>query len=224
MKVSLVIPVFNEENYIDEMLFITKKALKEGIIDEALMVDDGSRDRTAEKVKASGLNMLSLPKNKGKAAAMMSGADHTTGEILLFLDADLKNFRLEHINLLIEPLKKNDELEMTIGRLIGANLVTFLGQTLTPQLSGQRAIRRKVFEKIQKVVDIEKSRFGIEVLILKFFKYYRFKYMYINLRGVSVVPKEQKEMFMKGFGYRLKMYKEILLTISMDIRKEKGKE
>src|SRR5512142_3576077 len=91
---SVVIPAYNEENGIAEIaarVLSVEPALKKVGVDqlELLVVDDGSRDRTAEVAAAlPGVSLIRHPKNKGYGAALKTGFSKACGELIGFLDAD----------------------------------------------------------------------------------------------------------------------------------------
>jgi glycosyltransferase involved in cell wall biosynthesis len=91
MKLSVIIPVYNEETTIQEIL---KQVRAVGLAYEIIIVDDGSTDRTRELLKAEetqpGTSVIYHDRNQGKGAAVRTGFDRATGEILLIQDADLE--------------------------------------------------------------------------------------------------------------------------------------
>ena len=93
MRLSIVVPAYNEEATIQRML----EALLREIPDvyEILVVDDGSKDRTAEITERmcaqhQQIQMIRQPQNMGKTAALRSGFAASTGEIVVVQDADLE--------------------------------------------------------------------------------------------------------------------------------------
>jgi glycosyltransferase involved in cell wall biosynthesis len=91
MKLSVIIPVYNEVQTIEEIL---KQVRAVGVVDELIIVDDGSTDGTREKLKAEenqpGTTVIYRKQNGGKGAAVRTGIDRATGDILLIQDADLE--------------------------------------------------------------------------------------------------------------------------------------
>jgi glycosyltransferase involved in cell wall biosynthesis len=91
MKLSVIIPVYNEEATIQEILTQVRSV---GLAYEIIVVDDGSTDRTRELLKAeenqSGTVVIYHDRNQGKGAAVRTGFDRATGDILLIQDADLE--------------------------------------------------------------------------------------------------------------------------------------
>ena len=95
--VSLIVPVFNEEEVIDQFLAaVTSIMRKAGIVHEFVFVDDGSRDTTAAILSArleAGLpgRLVGLSRNFGKEAALTAGLEHARGDVAVVLDADLQD-------------------------------------------------------------------------------------------------------------------------------------
>ena len=91
MKLSVIIPVYNEENTIQEIL---QQVRAVGLAHEIIIVDDGSTDRTRELLKAEetqpGTQVIYQAVNQGKGVAVRTGIDHATGDIILIQDADLE--------------------------------------------------------------------------------------------------------------------------------------
>ena len=95
--VSLIVPVFNEEEVIDQFLTVVSGVMNEAsIAHEFVFVDDGSRDATAAILSerfAAGLPgcLVGLSRNFGKEAALTAGLDHARGDVAVVLDADLQD-------------------------------------------------------------------------------------------------------------------------------------
>lgn len=170
-EVSVIIPAYNEEDLIGE----TIKAVKEiEEVSQIIVVDDGSRDRTAKLAESAGAEVVRLKKNLGKGEALNKGIDKAEKEIILLLDADLGKSAKEAKRLIL-PLV-NKEAEMTIGRFPpsekkgGFGLVRGLsrwgirklsGLNMQSPLSGQRAIRREVISKVGRIA----AGYGAEVAL-----------------------------------------------------------
>ena len=94
---SLVIPIFNEEMLIDELVTRTISALDSFIAEyEVLFVDDGSTDDSLEKLlllqkKEKRIKILSLSKNFGHQAAYTAGLEHAKGDVVAMMDGDLQD-------------------------------------------------------------------------------------------------------------------------------------
>jgi dolichol-phosphate mannosyltransferase len=90
-EVSVIIPVFNEEGSVAHLQTELELALN-GISHELLFVDDGSRDRTIERIRRHpGVRILEFEKNTGQSAAMYAGLAAASGKVLVLIDGDLQN-------------------------------------------------------------------------------------------------------------------------------------
>lgn len=91
MKLSVIIPIFNEKDTLKEII---SRVQATGIPDEIILVDDGSSDGTINIVKEyegkEGFRIIIHNKNQGKGAAVRSGLNAATGDVLLIQDADLE--------------------------------------------------------------------------------------------------------------------------------------
>ena len=94
MKLSIVIPVYNEEATIEAIIGKVKAVvLPDGLTREIIIVNDGSKDRTADKLAAySGQKdvLIIHQSNQGKTGALLTGFKNATGDILLIQDADME--------------------------------------------------------------------------------------------------------------------------------------
>lgn len=97
IDVSIVIPLFNEEENVDEAYRQVKDAMSNiGVPYEIIFVDDGSRDRTLSLLKGissadKNVKVISFRKNFGQTAAMSAGFDYSSGKIIISMDGDLQN-------------------------------------------------------------------------------------------------------------------------------------
>ncbi len=103
IKVSIIIPVFNEQKTVIEILEKVNRQIVSGIEFEVIIVDDCSQDRTAELLVAHPRlysKLLKMPVNSGKGAAVREGLRNATGEYILFQDADLEYDPQDYVSLL----------------------------------------------------------------------------------------------------------------------------
>ncbi|WP_338461339.1 glycosyltransferase family 2 protein [Brevibacillus borstelensis] len=168
-RVSVIVPAYNEAEWIVPTLAAIRQRL---VCDEVIVVDDGSADQTALLAEEWADRVIRHPVNLGKGAALQTGWRQSSGEVLLFLDGDLKESAGE-ANLLLAPVI-NDECDMAVAvlpalrRKVGLGLAKGLarggiraltGFSSEAPLSGQRAVKRQVLERIGQL----EGGFGIEV-------------------------------------------------------------
>src|SRR4030095_7055159 len=171
---SIVIPAYNEENGIAEIanrvLKVKPDLVKIGVHDmELLVVDDGSRDKTAEVASGiAGVTLVRHPKNKGYGAALKTGFSKACGELIGFLDADgtyppeffpkLCVSAMNGSDLVIGSRMAGEDSKMPVTRRVGnfffANLLTILGrQKVTDSASGMRVFKRSILELVYPLPD-----------------------------------------------------------------------
>jgi len=207
MNVTAVIPAYNEEQTIADVVKRVKNIDK---IQKVIVVSDGSTDNTAEIARQCGADVIELNENVGKGGAIKAGINECGTEIILFLDADLIGLTEKHILDLIEPVIEN-KADMTIGIFKNGRMVTDLAQKVTPYLSGQRAIRKSIIDRIP---NIDITRYGVEVALTKYVDKYNVRVQEVDLPDMTHVTKEEKLGIIRGVQARLKMYWDIVKILS----------
>ena len=157
LRVSIVMPAFNESNRITR---VVREALKSRYSPEVLVVDDGSTVGTAEAARAAGAKVYRHNCNRGKGAAVRSGVKHSKGEVLLFLDADLENITAAKIDSLVKPVVSDEADFVKAGFRLARGRVTEIAVKpllrllnrdlgLSQPISGQFCARREFMETAQ---------------------------------------------------------------------------
>lgn len=206
MRTAAIVPAYNEEQTIGQ---VVEALLGCQLLDEIIVVSDGSDDRTAEVARRYPVRVVELVENVGKGGAMKAGADATTCEVLLFVDADLVGLNREHIEALLEPVLSG-RTEMSIGVFSEGRLTTDLAQKIAPSLSGQRAMRKDLFDRVPK---LEHSGYGVEMALTQFAERNGIDVVRVPLPTVSQVMKEEKRGLVKGLCARMKMYWDIVRSL-----------
>lgn len=128
MDLSLVIPCFNEAPRIDACLGAVVGWLdrQPGLDAEVVVVDDGSRDDTAARVRAFStrrpeVRLVSLPRNAGKGAAVRAGVLAADGDVIVFLDADLA-VDVAHVDDVLPALRNGVDVAVGCRHVPGASV------------------------------------------------------------------------------------------------------
>ncbi|TSC79462.1 MAG: group 2 family glycosyl transferase [Parcubacteria group bacterium Gr01-1014_29] len=181
MKVSIVIPAYNEESTIKEIIARAEAApFGFDAERELIVINDGSDDGTRKLLdEISGITVINFENNIGKGAALKAGFQRATGNIVLVQDADLEYDPADYIRLLGPFIDKQDKADVVYGsrfrgesrRIVyfwndlGNRLLTFLsnmlmGLNLTDMETGYKAFRGEVIRHIAPT--LKSKRFGIE--------------------------------------------------------------
>jgi glycosyltransferase involved in cell wall biosynthesis len=178
MKLSVVIPCFNERNTLATLMQRVREASYQP--KEIIVVDDGSTDGTRQLLERGDIpgidRMIYLERNEGKGAALRAGIAAATGDVVVVQDADLEYDPNEYEKL-IQPIL-DDQADVVFGsrflgigphrvlyfwHRFGNGVITFLSNmltniNLTDIEAGYKLFRREVIQAIT----IEENRFGVE--------------------------------------------------------------
>lgn len=178
MKLSVVIPVYNEAATIAELI---SRVHAVDVSKQIIVIDDGSTDGTRDvleglKERYENMRVLLQPRNRGKGAALRLGFEHATGDYVLVQDADLEYDPAEY-PVLLRPLIE-DKADVVYGsrflttkqhrvlffwHSVGNRLLTlisnmFTNLNLSDMETGFKVFRREVIQSIK----LEQNRFGFE--------------------------------------------------------------
>jgi glycosyltransferase involved in cell wall biosynthesis len=189
MKVSIVIPLYNEKETIEELLEQIFSACKT-IETEVIFIDDGSTDNSLELLRELSLNnqnvnFISFRKNMGKTAALMAGFRNCHGDIVITMDADLQDDPSE-IPRFIEKIEegydvvsgwkyhRQDPLEKRLpSKLFNKTVSMLSGIKLHDFNCGFKAYRRKVTDTINlyseqhRFIPVLARRYGFSIAEIK---------------------------------------------------------
>ena len=203
MGISVVVPAYNEAGRISSVL---RPVIASELVDDVIVVDDGSDDGTADEAKLFPVRVVELPENKGKAAALDHGVSLAKNDTFLFLDADLVGLTTAHVDKLIHRYQEMN-LDMAVGVFVNGRKKTDIAQKINPYASGQRVLTRKQWERAKQCVEeVEEVDFGIEIALSRLAARENWAQEYVKLEGVTHVLKEEKRGFKRGMIDRFKMY------------------
>ncbi|MBU3935745.1 glycosyltransferase family 2 protein [Patescibacteria group bacterium] len=175
MKLSIIIPAFNEAATLSRIIQRVKKQIFKNITKEIIVVNDGSTDSTKKILSSQkGIKTISLTKNKGKGAAIRAGIKQATGDYVLIQDADLEYDPADIQSLLDPVLNKKAEViygsrflgphkNMLFWHLMGNKFLSFItnflyNTTLSDMEVGYKLIPKKLLNSIT----LKENRFGFE--------------------------------------------------------------
>jgi len=174
MKLSVIMPVYNEKDTIQK---IVQKVLDSPLEKELIIVDDFSNDGTREilsKFNDENLKILYHDKNLGKGASIRTGLSHTSGEIIIIQDADME-YSPEEYPLLIKPILDGKADVVYGSRFLGTHRVfmfwhylgnkflTLLTNILYNTMLSDMETCYKVFKaEVIKEIKIRSNRFNFE--------------------------------------------------------------
>ncbi len=189
---SVVAPCYNEEEVIGEFIIRTVEVLEENFHNyELLLVDDGSKDSTVEKIaefqrKNSNIRLIRFSRNFGKEAAVTAGLEHSNGEVVVMLDCDLQ----DPPSLIPSLVKKLDDgydivsaqhtmrrketwIKKSTSKLFYRLAAHMTGLTIPDTVGDYRVMRRKVVDAVTSVKDNV--------------RYMKMIYAYVGFRNATVL-------------------------------------
>lgn len=214
MKIAIIIPAFNEEKNIGQVIEEVKK-----IVPWVIVVDDGSVDRTVQLAKEKNAEVLKHLVNSGQGAALKTGTDWAVSqgaEIIVHFDADGQHLA-DDIKVLIEPiikneadvvlgsrfLKKDAKIPLTKKYLILWPAIIFnwflTGVKLTDAHNGLRALTREAWQKM----NLTQPRMAHNTEILSEIRRNKLRFKEV---GVTVLYQE----YGQGFSGGLRIVKDLI--------------
>jgi len=164
MLISVIIPVYNEELTIGNIIDRLKTVLKQtGFENEVIVVDDRSYDKSLEVAKKHGVKIYTLKSHMGKGYALRAGFAKAKGDVIVTIDSD-GSHRPEELPIVIAPIVA-DKADLVIGsrylnqknvaarklnafgvRLFNSFIELLTGAAVTDSQSGYRAMKREVLK------------------------------------------------------------------------------
>lgn len=180
-RVAACIPARDEAATIEPVVAVCIQLASAGVLDEVIVVDDHSVDDTGARARSLGATVVANHESPGKGEALRRAISHTGADILVFLDADVRNFGERFVTGLVAPLLADDTVQLVKasyrrpldGRLDEGGRVTELAARplltrffpdlalVTQPLAGECAVRRGVLDDV-----VLADGYGIELGLL----------------------------------------------------------
>lgn len=186
MKLSIIVPVYNEEATIEEVLLRVKQVDLEK---EIIVVDDCSTDHTPQRLeRANGIKVICEATNQGKGAAIRIGLAHATGDIVVVQDADLEYWP-EDIPALIEPIV-SDRADVVYGS-------RFLKER--PYMRWQNYLANKILALTASL--LYRRRVSDEATCYKAFRMETLRSIKLTCRRFEFCPEVTAKLLKRGVRY-----------------------
>jgi glycosyltransferase involved in cell wall biosynthesis len=201
-KVSAIIAAYNEQDTIAD---VVRCAEGHPLVDEIIVVDDGSSDATVERAKTTSAKVISMEKNSGKADAMGRGVQAARNHTILFLDADILGLTHEMITLTVTPVltgRCGMFVAIRDRRTYWMNRLLYF----IPVLGGERALTKDIWRLVPRIY---RKGFQIEIALNYYTKRSGHTMSFGVMPGLSQVIKEKKRGFWLGLIQRIKMCGEV---------------
>lgn len=207
-KVSCIIPAHNEGLRIGTVLRVV---YDHPLVDEIIVVDDGSIDNTQSVVKEfPNVRLIVNKENKGKSYSIAAGIVESSGDYILMLDADLRGLRPEDITSLVEPVKKG---RADVSMSIRKNTPAWMKLIKVDLMTGEKVMPKNVImPHIQEIMTLRS--YALEVFLNRIIIKNKCAIKTVLLKDVYDDLKTTKKGLFAGIKLFLSMWRDILKTIS----------
>jgi len=176
LRFSLVVPIYNEEENVGNLLDEVSEVLASHGPFEAVLVDDGSTDRSLQRMRdwklhqgANWLRIVTLVRNSGQSAAVMAGVEQARSAIVATLDGDMQNDPRDIPTMLLRVeagevdgvvgvrRKRRDTFTRRVSSKVGNGVRNWLtGDRVTDAACGIKVIRREFFLRAPRFVGMHR--------------------------------------------------------------------
>lgn len=192
MEFSILIPTYNDSKFLKKIISECLKFRGENKDTEIIVIDDGSKPGIS--IDSNSVKIIRHEINKGKTGAIKTGVDNSKGKYLIFIDADLQGFGINHLRDLTSKMLEgydmvigDREIEHPLGLLTG----------FSTAYSGERILKREILVKnYKKIFTANTKNYAIEPAINKLF--FRLKTTSVLLKGLEQTHKTKKVGLVRG--------------------------
>jgi glycosyltransferase involved in cell wall biosynthesis len=201
-KISVIIAAYNEEPRIAKVLKVVEH---HPLIDEVIVVNDGSKDKTSEVVKTFGVTLIENEKNMGKTLSVKRGVEAAKNDLVMLLDADLNGLTQEALSKLAQPVL-DKKVDWTLS--LRGNSFGIMKMIKMDWVSGERVIPKELLKDplIWSRSDIS---YGLETLMNKSLMNQDASFCSVYLPDLIISNKADKIGFWKGWVGEFKMVGQI---------------
>jgi glycosyltransferase involved in cell wall biosynthesis len=201
-KISVVIAAYNEAPRIAEVLKVVKD---HPLIDEIIVINDGSTDKTSEIINEFEVIFIENKKNIGKTLTIKKGVKKAKNELIMLLDADLIGLSQESMNKLAEPVISG-QVDWTLS--LRDNSFKIMKLMKMDWLSGERVVPKNLLLD-PLIWSRPEIGYSLETLMNKSLLDRGKTFRAVRLRNVSDTNKADKIGFIKGWSADVKMISQI---------------
>jgi glycosyltransferase involved in cell wall biosynthesis len=195
-KASAIVPAYNEQ---DTILNVIRRLENHPLIDEVIVVSDGSTDETVKRARSSTATVIELRENVGKGEAMTIAVTRAKNDVIAFFDADLVGLTDLMITKLIDEVRSGRHDMFTLVR--DRKSETFQLH-ISPYLviGGERALTMKLWNTVPRE---ELTGYSVEMALNYYAHKNNMKVGIALAEGLKQVPKEVKRGLLLGFMHRI---------------------
>jgi glycosyltransferase involved in cell wall biosynthesis len=205
-SVSCIIPAYNEASRIGAVL---DAVAGHPALDEVIVVDDGSRDGTAEAAARDGVQVIACRPNGGKTRALLRGLEAARGNHIMLIDADLQNLTADHVHRLAAPVLEG-RARLSIS--LRGNAPAFWRRIGIDYISGERVLGRSLLsEALGRLSSL--PPFGFEVFLNEICIRDRTPIAVVRWDEVASPYKHAKRGLVRGVAADIRMLGDIARTV-----------
>ena len=208
-KISCVISALNEGPRIENVLGVVSN---HPLIDEVIVVDDGSSDDTIQKVKNfQYVKVIEHKENKGKTCSMLDGCHHSEHGVILFLDGDLVHLTKKNISEIVNPVL-NDSVDMSIGMIRHDSCLHLIARIVGHgAYSGQRAMKKDI--ALKNLVEV--NGYAAEAILNQYVLKNNLHFNVVNWYNVKAISRVKEQGLIQCYLSYIKTFQEIFEVVGV---------